>query len=233
MNFNTNQNNNGRQQNQRYTPQNNQKQQSNNNDNYNNNRRNNYRRQPRYQPRNDIDDPMYYQNRQHYDNDALRNVPMYGGDMNDYSHSQYPPMFGPPQYYDPNASYNPAMNIHMGSGVSNQIGMNAPQPKSTNVASNTSNIKNNNVNKNNTTSPTFNIIVNNLPDYYNVDHLIQQFAPYGPIQSVNIQKSTTSKQSTGIVSYFYFDDAQRAQSQTNGKRVEPNQRLEVVFQAIN
>jgi len=235
-NNNANNNDNGRQPpNRRYVRQQNNQMQNNNDNNYN--RNNNRRQQPHYRQRNNMNNQMY-NNRQQY-NHNLRNAPMYDN-MNDFAHSQYPPMY--PQYYDANASFNPAMNMNMGSGINNnqQMPMNLPQsklnnhgvPNSFNVIPNGS-INNNKNNNNNNASSTFNIIVNNLPDYYNVDHLIQLFAPYGPIQSVNIQKPTSSNQTTtGIISYFYFDDAQKAQSQTNGRRLDSNQRLEVTFQPM-
>jgi len=81
---------------------------------------------------------------------------------------------------------------------------------------------------------SFNIVVQNLPEHYNVDHLIKLYAPYGPIQSVHIQKPSRHgdgkpQLSYGIVSYFFADDAKNAIEQTD-RRQEGNRILHVTWQ---
>lgn len=234
-NFKTNRGNNnvggGRQSpNRRYVRQ--QGNQSYINDNANNKNSNRYNRgrRPPQNFQNNFNYQPYNQNHRSQYNQNNFNNPMYNN-VNDFRHSQYPPMFSQPPYYDPNAPFNPAMNMNMGSGVNNN------QPIAINMQSKLSNntfnaLQNEETSNKNNAKSGFNIIVNNLPSYYNVDHLIQLYAPFGPIQSVNIQKPSTPNQpTTGIVSYFYFDDAQKAQSQTNGRRIDGSQRLKVVFQS--
>eukprot|EP01083_Nonionella_stella_P085622 237465_1 len=126
---------------------------------------------------------------------------------------QYQEPYGMQQYPQP-AQY--AANLHMTAAAMN----NAPNPSNVGPS-----------------SPTlYNVLVFNLPKHFNVDHIINMYAKFGPVQSVNIRDEVSSfpnKGPVGIISYFYFDDAQRAQNETNNLEIGNDgdtTRLETIFQ---
>ncbi|ETO21725.1 hypothetical protein RFI_15479 [Reticulomyxa filosa] len=64
------------------------------------------------------------------------------------------------------------------------------------------------------TGQAYNVVVRNLPTNFNVDHLIKLYAPFGPIQSVHIEKADQHSgghhpSPYGIVSYFFLEDAKK------------------------
>eukprot|EP01083_Nonionella_stella_P236351 830212_1 len=133
-----------------------------------------------------------------------------------------PPYFTAPMYqqqepymtqYSQPAQY--ATNLHM-----TPAAMNNPNP-------------NNNIDANANAPAQFNVLVFNLPKHFNVDHVINMYAKFGPVQSVKFDQNNSKKGRVGIISYFYFDDAQRAQNETNQLDIGTNDDtcvLETMFQ---
>jgi len=75
------------------------------------------------------------------------------------------------------------------------------------------------------------LTVLNLPKHFDVGHLMNMYAKFGPVQSVKILEDR-EKGPTGVVSYFYKEDALRAQNETNRQQIGSSEpALETIMQA--